>query len=327
MRGGDLEVWMDTVQVGEGEISVQPLAFESLGVRGMALHVRTEDLGMVLDPGSCLGPRFGLTPHRREYRALSSSRELIQRAARRAEVLTVSHFHYDHYLPAFENWLWLWSSPSLAERLYRGKMVLMKDFSSSITPSQRKRGYLLKKFCSGLAREVQVADGRKFRFGGTELEFSNPVPHGREGSRGGCVLMLSVRAGDCCLVHAPDVQGLLSPSSLSFILRREPRMVVVGGPPLYLKGFGVGQGELEEARETLRRLVRKVPLVVVDHHLLRSLDYAEYLSPLRKEAEGRGHRLCTAAELLGREPEPLEARRRELYGLEPEAGQPPSSPS
>jgi predicted metallo-beta-lactamase superfamily hydrolase len=309
---------MRPVPVGGGEISVVPLAFESLGVRGMSLYVRTEDLGMVVDPGSSLGPRFGLTPHRREYRALSSSRELIQREAGRAEVLTVSHFHYDHYLPPFENWLWLWSSPSLAERLYRGKTLLMKDFSSGVTPSQRKRGYLLRKFCSGLAREVRVADGRKFRFGGTELEFSEPVPHGREGSRMGSVLMLSVRAGRGCLVHAPDVQGLLSPSSLSFILRREPQAVVVGGPPLYLRGFGVKGEELEEARENLRRLARRVPLLVVDHHLLRSLDYREYLSPVREEARRRGNRVCTAAELVGREPEPLEARRRELYGLEPE---------
>jgi len=308
---------MRPVPVGRG-ISVMPLAFESLGVRGMSLYVRTEDLGVVVDPGSCLGPRFGLTPHRREYRALSSSRELIQRAAGRAEVLTVSHFHYDHYLPPFENWLWLWSSPSLAERLYRGKTLLMKDFSSGVTPSQRKRGYLLRKFCSGLAREVEAADGRRFWFGGTELEFSEPVPHGGEGSRMGSVLLLSVRAGRDCLVHAPDVQGLLSPSSLSFILRREPQLVVVGGPPLYLRGFGVRGEKLEEARENLRRLARRVPLLVVDHHLLRSLDYGDYLSPVREEARRRGNRVCTAAELLGREPEPLEARRRELYGLEPE---------
>ncbi len=303
---------MRAVPVGE-ELSILPLAFESLGVRGMSLYVRTPDLQLVVDPGSCLGPRFGLAPHRREYRALSSSRELIQRVARRAEVLTISHFHYDHYLPPFENWVWLWSSPSLAERLYRGKTVLMKDFSSSITPSQRKRGYLLRKFCAGLAKEVRAADGRRFSFGGTELEFSPPVPHGLRGQ----VLMLCVRAGRDCVVHAPDVQGLLPPSALSFILRREPGAVVVGGPPLYLRGL-LGEGELEGARENLRRLARRVPLLVVDHHLLRSTDYAEYLAPVREEAERRGNRVCTAAELLGKEPELLEARRRELYGLEPE---------
>ncbi len=315
---------MRPVPVGGGEISVMPLAFESLGVRGMSLYLKTEDLEMVVDPGSCLGPRFGLTPHRREYLALSSSRELIQRMARRAEVLTVSHFHYDHYLPPFENWLWLWSSPSLAERLYRGKVLLMKDFSSKVTPSQRKRGYLLRKFCSDLVREMEVADGKRFRFGETELEFSDPVPHGKESSRMGYVLMLSVKVGRCRVVHAPDVQGFLSPPSLSFILRGEPQLVVVGGPPLYLRGM-VGEEKLEEALASLRRLARKVPLLVVDHHLLRSLDYPEYLQRLRKEAEERGNRVCTAAELVGREPEPLEARRKELYGLEPEGVRPSHS--
>ena len=129
---------MEPVPIGNGEIRVLPLAFESFGVRSMATYVETDDLKLIIDPGSALGPRFNLSPHEREYLALARSRERIQDAARGAEVLTVSHYHFDHYVPSFEDWLWVWSSPELAERLYRGKLILAKDIATNINFSQRQ---------------------------------------------------------------------------------------------------------------------------------------------------------------------------------------------
>ena len=53
------------------EFTLVPLAFESMGVRGMATYVETEDLRILFDPGCALGPRFSLRPSEREYLALS----------------------------------------------------------------------------------------------------------------------------------------------------------------------------------------------------------------------------------------------------------------
>ncbi len=283
----------------------------------MATYVETCDVKVVIDPGSALGPRFNLNPHEREYRALSRSRETILEVAKEADVLTVSHFHYDHYLPSFENWMWIWSSPELAERLYRGKLVLMKDPSSHINLAQRKRGYLFKKFCSRVAKEVHIADGKTFRFGETVLEFSSPVYHGPEGSKLGFVLILTVRTEGCCLVHAPDVQGPMYEEPLRIILKQSPDAVIIGGPPIYLEGFKIKVEELERGRKNLMELARRVPLLIVDHHLLRSSEYREYLSPVISSARNESNRVLTAAEFIGKEPELLEAKRRELHAREP----------
>ena len=308
---------MEPVPVGNGEIRVLPLAFESFGVRSMATYVETDDLKLVIDPGSALGPRFNLSPHECEYLALARSRERISDAARGAEGLTVSHYHFDHYVPSFEDWLWVWSSPELAERLYRGKLILAKDIAANINFSQRKRGYMFQKFNSKLAEEIRVADGGKFEFGRTELEFSKPIYHGPSGSKLGFVLMLAVRTPNCCFLHAPDVQGPMYVEPLKWILDQSPEVLVMGGPPTYLGGFKVESSELETAQRNLVELAKRIPQLIVDHHLLRSLDYLDYLSPAVASAKKAGNRVVTASEFLGQEPEPLEARRKELHQCEP----------
>ena len=308
---------MKALPIGNGEIRILPLAFESFGVRSMATLVETDDVRVVVDPGSALGPRFNLSPHEREYVALVRSRQTIMEAARGAEVLTISHYHFDHYVPSFEDWTWVWSSPELAERLYRGKLILAKDTTSNINLSQRKRGYMFQKLNSKIVKEIKVADGKKFDFGETTLEFSKPVFHGARGSELGYVLMLTVRTPGCSLVHASDVQGPIDEESLRLILEQKPDMLVMGGPPLYLRNFKIDWESLERALDNMVRVVGEVPLTIIDHHLLRSLDYGEYLRPVCAEAEKVGHRVLSASEFVGQAPQLLEARRKELHKLEP----------
>lgn len=307
----------EPVPIGNGEIRVLPLAFESFGVRGMATLVETDDIRIVVDPGSALGPRFNLSPHEQEYMALARSRRAIIDAARGADLLTISHYHFDHYVPSFEDWTWIWSSPKLAERLYRGKVILAKDISSNINPSQRKRGYMFQRMNSGVAKEIKVADGGKFNFNLTTLHFSEPVAHGEQSSGLGHVLMLTVRTPGCSFVHAPDVQGPIEERTLELILMQEPDAAIVGGPPIYLAGFRVGRESLSAAVDNMVRLAEEVPLVVIDHHLLRSFKYRDYLRPVYAEAERRKHRVLSASELLGMEPRLLEAMRKELHAKKP----------
>ncbi|MBC7219190.1 MAG: MBL fold metallo-hydrolase [Hadesarchaea archaeon] len=313
-QGGQIR---EPIPIGNGEIRVLPLAFESLGVRGMATFVETDDVKMVIDPGSALGPRFHLSPHEREYVALARSRRAILEAARKAELLTISHYHFDHYVPSFEDWVWIWSSPEIAASLYRGKVILAKDTSANINASQRKRGYIFQKLNAKIAKEIKTADGKSFTFGQTTLKFSRPVAHGSPGTELGYLLMLTVKTTGCTLVHASDVQGPIDGETLQMILAERPDVVIIGGPPTYLAGYKIDEASLESAKNNLAKLVREVPLSVIDHHLLRSIDYREFLEPAFKEAEKKGHRLLAASELLGQEPELLEARRKELHEKEP----------
>ena len=305
------------VSIGNGEIRVLPLAFESFGVRGMAALVETDDVKLVIDPGSALGPRFNLNPHEREYVALARTRRDILEAARDADVLTISHYHFDHYVPSFENWLWNWSSPELAAKLYTGKLILAKDIGANINFSQRKRGYMFRKLNTELTKEIRVADGQSFKFGDTTLGFSNPVYHGPTGSALGYVLMLTVRTPRCSFMHAPDVQGPMYDEPLKLVLAKKPDLVLMGGPPTYLEGFKVDSSVLAAAQRNLVTLAQHVPQLIVDHHLLRSPDYPQYLQPAVHAAERAGNLLTTAAELVGQEPLLLEARRKQLHQAEP----------
>jgi hypothetical protein len=307
---------MEPISIKNGEIRVLPLASESFGVRSMATYVETDDVKLVIDPGSALGPRFRLNPHEREYVALFQTRQAILDVAKGADLLTISHYHFDHYVPNFENWRFIWSSPGLAEKLYTGKVVLAKDTGENINFSQRKRGYMFRKLNLEYADEIRVADGQEFEFGSTKLKFSKPVYHGPEGTRLGFILMLTIRTPGCCLIHAPDVQGPMYDESLRLILGQEPDVLLIGGPPIYLS-FKLDREDLAAARRNLAVLAQKVPQLVVDHHLLRSLDYHEFLQPALDAAGRTGHRLLTAAELLGQEPKLLEARRKELHVQEP----------
>lgn len=309
---------MKLVPIGNGEIRVLPLAFESFGVRGMATLVETDDIKLIIDPSSALGPRFRLNPHEREYVALSKTRRTILDFARDVDVLTISHYHFDHYLPNFENWLWIWSSPELAEELYSDKLILAKDISANINPSQRKRGYMFRKLNLNFAKEIRVADGRSFRFGSTTLEFSKPVYHGPTGSKLGYVLTLTVRTQNSCFLHAPDIQGPMYDEPLRLILAQKPDTMFMGGPPIYLS-FKLNSDDLAIARRNLTTLAQHVHQLVVDHHLLRSLDYPKYLRPVADVAERAGNQVLTAAELIGQEPLLLEAKRKELHQQEPVA--------
>ncbi|MEM2878019.1 MAG: hypothetical protein QXG10_00475 [Candidatus Hadarchaeales archaeon] len=311
---------MNWIEIGNGEVKVAPIAFESFGVRGMATLIRTDDVSVLVDPGSALGPRYNLMPHRREYVALAGSREEILEAARQADVITISHYHYDHYVPDFEDWTWVWSSKRIAERVYRGKIVLAKDIESGINLSQRKRGAQFLRFASSIVREIESADGKRFEFGRAVLRFSDPVFHGPGGSQLGSVIMLSLKFGDTAIVHASDVQGPIDEKPMSFILEEKPEMLIIGGPPLYLKGYRIDEADLESARSNMERIARHVPLTVFDHHLLRSLDYQDFMKSAEDEALRHGHRVVTAAGLLGKKPLLLEARRRELYATEPMEG-------
>jgi hypothetical protein len=308
---------MKAIPIGTGEIRVLPLAFESFGVRSMATLVETDDLKLIIDPGSALGPRFNLSPHEREYVALARSRQRIMEAAHGAEVLTISHYHFDHYVPSFEDWTWTWSSPELAERLYRGKLILAKDIQSDINMSQRKRGYMFQKLNSKIAKEIRAADGKKFEFGQTTLEFSKPVFHGAADSQLGYVLMLTVRTPRCSLMHASDVQGPIDETALKLILKQSPDMLLMGGPPLYLKNFKIDEESLAKALDNMVKVVGEVLVTIIDHHLLRSLDYGDYLRPVYAEAEKRGHRVLSASELIGQAPQLLEAMRKDLHTQEP----------
>ena len=299
-------------------IRVTPLAAESLGVRSVCTFLETPDVKVLLDAAASLGPsRWGLPPHPREYGALAECRERISKAAEKADVVTISHYHFDHHTPSFTDWFCNWSSAEVATQIYEGKIVLAKSHRSKVNPSQRRRGWMFTKTAGKHAERFAIADGRTFEFGDTRLKFYEPVFHGIQNTFLGWVLMTTIDHGDERVLFTSDVEGPMYDPTVEMILGEAPDLLIIGGPPLYLAGFKVDEIHVQQGMKNLEELVRNIPTTILEHHILRDEKWREACHPIFDAASKAGHAVLTAAEFLKRENNLLECRRKELFDAEP----------
>jgi predicted metallo-beta-lactamase superfamily hydrolase len=149
------------------KIKITPLAAESFGVRSMCTLVETSDLRVLLDAGISICPyRFRLPPHPIEFQTICKLRKKIAAAAEKAEVVTISHYHFDHLTPSYEDWVVNWTEANqTALQIYQDKTVLMKNPKEKINASQRQRAWIFQKTGGKYAKKLEVADGKTFTFG------------------------------------------------------------------------------------------------------------------------------------------------------------------
>src|SRR5438093_125782 len=172
-------------------MKITPLAADSLGARSMATLVETPDVTILLDPSVRLGPyRYDLPPHPTERSRQKDLWQVIRGAAKKADVLTVSHYHYDHHNPA-------------APSIFRGKLAFLKDGKFHINRSQRERSSAFVRKLKSYPKKIQAADGNQMDFGETELLFSPAVPHGYNDELG-YVVMTRIAQGHEVFVHTSD---------------------------------------------------------------------------------------------------------------------------
>ncbi|MCL4430668.1 MAG: hypothetical protein M1167_07940 [Chloroflexi bacterium] len=297
------------------KIKVTPLAAESFGVRSMCTLVETPDVAVLLDAGISLAPyRFNLPPHPVEFQTIALLRKTIAEAADKAQVTTISHYHFDHHTPSFEDWVVNWTQDGeTARQIYQNKTVLAKNPKEKINASQRQRAWMFQKTGGKHAKVLEAADGKTFTYGKTSLLFSEAVAHGSEDSMLGWVIMAVVEHEDERFMFAPDVQGPMSKRTLELILDAKPTVIMLGGPPLYLGGFRVEMAQLEQGLRNLERIVEAVPLVILEHHALRDESWKSKMEKVFQTASKVGHSIVTAAECAGKENLFLESRRKQLY--------------
>ena len=286
---------------------ITPLAADSLGARSMATLVETPDVTVLLDPGVRLAPyRYDLRPHPTEEARQKELWRRIKEAARQADVLTVSHYHFDHHNP---------DAPSI----YRGKLAYLKDGKVHINRSQRERASAFVRALKKYPLEIHVAEGASVDFGGTQLTFSEAVPHGYNDELG-YVVMARIVQGDEVFVHTGDVEGPPRKEQLGFLLDAAPTVLYVDGPMTHMPEH-YPPSVTERSLENLARIVRSTDLrtLILDHHLLRDREWRGRVAPLLAVAEEHDVAVQTAAEFAGKAVDTLEANRDRLYGLEPRA--------
>jgi len=279
----------------------------------MCTFVETPDVRLLIDAGVALGPRFRRLPHPREYQARNECRARIRTYAAKADAVVISHYHNDHHTPNYTENVWLGSSADEAEEIYRGKIVLAKDIRNAINFNQRRRGWMFQRFVKRIGSRCEIADGKSFEFGSTRIMLSQPVPHGEESSELGWVLMTCVRSGEETFLHASDVQGPMSEETTQVILQEKPDFLVLGGPPTYLEDIRVGQSSIRAGIENAARIASRTPIVIFEHHILRSEKWREHSKPVYDAASNAEHSVMTAAEYLKTPIMLLESQRERLY--------------
>ncbi len=296
---------------------VTPIGFESYGVRSMCTFVETPDVRVLIDAGVALGPRSGKLPHPKEYHARNQCRERIREFSQKADVIIVSHYHNDHHTPNYTETVWLGSSAEESEQIYRDKIVLLKDIRNSINFSQRRRGWMFQRFLKRIGSKCEVADGRGFDYGATRVKISQPVPHGSEQSELGWVIMATIESQEERFLYASDVQGPMSKQTTRIILKANPDLLILGGPPTYLEGVIVDRVAIRRGMENAARIAGKVQTLLFEHHLLRDENWRDRSKVVYETGASAGNVVSTAAEYVGAPLHVLEAIRSRLYEEEP----------
>ncbi|WP_298667800.1 hypothetical protein [uncultured Methanofollis sp.] len=268
------------------------LGAESLGARSMATVVEAAGRTVLIDPGVALAPkRSGLPPHPREVEAAERVREAILWWLPRATDVVITHFHGDHMpLADADPYQVSLSAFALPEKC----RVWVPGEEGHPGRSRARRRALVQ----ALHRPIPSAGGKDDGV----VACSSPFPHG---GGGGGVMIVAVREGDACFVHASDTQ-LLSSEAVATALRWRPSVVYTSGPPLYLPGVTWTEADLAHAHAT--RIAAATDTLVIDHHPLRGEGGLRWV----EDAGG-----ISAAEFMGVTPALLEARRRDLWGRPP----------
>jgi len=273
-------------------MKVIPLAFESLGTRGMCTSVETGDTTVLIDPGVNLAPdRFGLPPHPLELERKREHWERIEKAASGSDVLIVTHYHFDHINPDGLD-------------VFRNKVALLKDPHHNVNYNQEQRAKEIVPVLTSIATQVHYADGADFNFGKTTISFSPAVHHGTHPRV--YTIQVSIADGVERVVHTSDVVGAELDEHVDFVVETDPNLLIIDGP-----NYSAEKPSVEGILQILNRT--SVKTMIVEHHLLRDERWKEQIAEVYRFASGRDVRVVSAAEFLGMENDLLEARRRKLY--------------
>jgi predicted metallo-beta-lactamase superfamily hydrolase len=284
---------------------IEPLAFESLGVRSQATFIETKDVRILIDPAVSLSPRrYGLPPHQKEVDKLTELAKIITERAKLADIIIITQYHYDHHDPGY----------IIPKDIYRNKRVFIKDPKNMINNSQKRiRAPKFLNSIKGLPSSIETAEGKKIEIGSTKIFFSNAVPHGAD-ERLGYVVQVCIKDGDQTLLVTSDIEGAPREMHVKFTEETKPNTIIIDGPLSYLLGYALKQEDLDKSIDNLEHIVKEgLETMIVDHHVLRDINYKTVLSRVYEIAKTVNARVITAAEYINKQPEILEARRKELF--------------
>ncbi len=278
----------DPVIGGGPRVRANYIAFDSFGVKSMCVQVVTPDITLTIDPGASLESASFPLPDDKRRHLLGVHEEACREACGASKAVVISHYHLDHFALARD------------EVMYGGKAVFAKALDD-LPPKQEARARKFHKAIDGLAGEVIWADGRRFKFGRTEVGFTAPVWHGRQHAEPGTVVMTEVKRGKEKLLVTSDVSGPTEWDTTDHICASKAQTVVLDGYPTYQLGHFATDLELVKSIVNVCRILaaRGLGTLVIDHHMARDYRYPAFFKLAYDKAKQLGREFGTAAEVRG----------------------------
>ncbi|RKX70864.1 MBL fold metallo-hydrolase [candidate division WOR-3 bacterium] len=145
-----------------GKIEIHLIWFDSMGAKSSSILIETPDLKLLVDPGvAALQPGYPLPAEKKEELKQKAMRRIIG-AARIADELFISHYHYDHH-----------TLPEAAPTIYRNKRLWVKDPNQWLNLSQWQRA---RRFLNQLYHMVG-GDPERLHHPPPRIRFSDPLDH------------------------------------------------------------------------------------------------------------------------------------------------------
>lgn len=287
-------------------MKIIPLASDSLGVRSMATLVLLKKENFLIDPSAALGPyRYGLPPSKQEKEMLELSLKRIQKFSTLAKNIIITHYHFDH-IPHY-------SKKEYIKKVFTKKQVFLKDYKT-MHLSGKQRGSLFENAIKEVVSNYEFVDGKRIE-NDYLIEFSEAVWHGDIGSKVGKVIMVYFEEKNDSFLFGSDAQNLADPKAKEWFIQKNPKIGLIDGYPTIFIGWRFSSKNFEKSKENIKEIIQKTQLkkLIIEHHLLRDINYKEKISDILKLAEEVGVKVLTSAEFLGLENFFLEAWRKMLH--------------
>ena len=280
-------------------MKIKIVASDSMGVRSLFTVISTGDYKIVIDPGIALSPkRFGLPPHVKELDRFKSLREELFREVEDVSFIFISHFHHDHFVPFYLK-DYVVSGFKFAEKVYTEKKIFLKSPYDFMNYNQKERGKKLIKEFKKRKIDFSILEEERCEI----LSLFETLYHGGEKNRGSIGVM-GFNFGDVKFLYLSDSQ-FLDERVLDILKKFMPDIVLSSGPPIYLSNLGEDLKNF--SKEIILKSLNFCNTLILDHHLVRSRDYHNFLSELNSS------KVITASKFMGFKDDPLEMKRKENF--------------
>ncbi|MGQ9708528.1 MAG: hypothetical protein ACUVUR_06605, partial [bacterium] len=282
-------------------LRLEPVAFDSFGVKGMCTRIKTPDLTITIDPGVSAQTEHFPLPQKLLQQLLTRYEAAVIESCARSEVIVISHYHLDHFMPRREC------------RVYGGKILFAKALDD-LPQKQQETAKRFFKTIDGLPKEIVWADSRRFKFKKTEIGFSEPIWHGKAEAEPGRVIMTTIRRGREKVLVTSDIAGPADPKTAEQICAQAPDAAVIDGYPSFLMSSPETDLEFIKSIINLCRILTLPGLktLVFDHHIARDYRYPALFKIVYEKAASLKKRFGTAAEMVGEKSTVLEGLK--YYG-------------